>query len=79
MDNLCFEQEGRETHNGVELNAEGKAANWLRLNASAAAMNATSTNTGTPAFDSKQVINVPHLRHQSLCRRHRASRCAACT
>ena len=31
----CFESEGRETHNGVEFNAEGKAANWLRLNASA--------------------------------------------
>ncbi len=61
VDNLCFEQEGRETHNGFEFNAEGKAANWLRLNASIAAMNATSTNTGTPAFDSKQVINVPHV------------------
>jgi len=58
---LCFEQEGRETHNGVEFNAEGKAASWLRLNGSAAAMNATSTNTGTPAFNNKQVINVPHL------------------
>jgi iron complex outermembrane receptor protein len=58
---LCFESEGHETHDGVELNAQGKAANWLRLNASAAAMNAISTDTGTPAFDNKQVINVPHL------------------
>ena len=58
---LCFEQEGRETHNGVEFNAEGKAANWLRLNGSVSAMNATSTNTGTPVFDNKQVINVPHV------------------
>jgi iron complex outermembrane receptor protein len=58
---LCFESEGRETHNGIEINAEGKAAHWLRLNASAAAMNAVSTDTGTPAFDNKQVINVPHL------------------
>ncbi|MGA3032973.1 MAG: TonB-dependent siderophore receptor [Terracidiphilus sp.] len=58
---LCFEQEGRESHKGVELNAEGKAANWLRLNASAAAMDAVSTDTGTPSFDNKQVINVPHL------------------
>jgi iron complex outermembrane recepter protein len=58
---LCFEQEGHERHDGIELNAEGKAANWLRLNASAEAMNAVSTDTGTPAFDSKQVINVPHL------------------
>jgi len=58
---LCFEQEGRETHDGIELNAEGKAANWLRLNGSAAAMNAISSKTGTPSFDNKQVINVPHL------------------
>jgi iron complex outermembrane receptor protein len=62
---LCFEQEGRETHNGVEFNAEGKATNWLRLNGSAAAMTAKSTNTGTPAFNNKQVINVPHL-HTNL-------------
>jgi iron complex outermembrane receptor protein len=62
---LCFEQQGRETHDGIELSASGKAANWLRLNASAAAMNATSTDTGTPAFDSKQVINLPHL-HSNL-------------
>ena len=57
----CFEQEGRETHNGIELNAAGKAANWLKLNGSAAAMNAVSADTGTPGFDNKQVINVPHL------------------
>ncbi len=58
---LCFEQEGHERHDGIELNAEGKAANWLRLNGSAEAMNAVSSDTGTPAFDNKQVINVPHL------------------
>jgi iron complex outermembrane receptor protein len=43
------------------LNADGKAMNWLRLSASAAAIRAISENTGTPAFDNKQVINVPHL------------------
>lgn len=59
---LCFQQQGHETHNGVELNAEGKAANWLRLSASAAAIHAVGEDTGTPAFDGKQVINVPHLR-----------------
>ncbi len=58
---LIFVSQGRETHNGVEFNAEGKAANWLRLNGSVAAMNATSTNTGTPTYDNKQVINVPHV------------------
>lgn len=56
-----FVSQGRETHNGVELNAEGKAATWLRMNASAAALNAVATDSGTPTFDNKQVINVPHL------------------
>ena len=63
--NHCFESEGRETHNGADFNAEGKAANWLRLNASAEVLNAISTDTGTPSFDNKQVINVPHL-HTNL-------------
>jgi iron complex outermembrane receptor protein len=58
---FIFVSQGRETHDGVELNAEGKAASWLRLTASAAAMNAISDGTGTAAFDNKQVINVPHL------------------
>jgi len=62
---LCFESEGRETHNGVDLNAEGKAANWLRLNASAALLSAKSTDTGSPSFDNKQVINVPRV-HTNL-------------
>ncbi|MGD1108039.1 MAG: TonB-dependent receptor [Terracidiphilus sp.] len=62
---FIFVSQGRETHDGIELNAEGKAVNWLRLNGSAAAMNAVSTNTGTLSFDNKQVINVPHL-HTNL-------------
>jgi iron complex outermembrane receptor protein len=57
-----FVSEGRETHDGIELNAEGKAASWLRLTASAAAIRALSDDTGTPSFDNKQVLNVPHLR-----------------
>lgn len=58
---LCFVSQGREAHNGVELNAEGEAANWLRLSASAAGISAISSNTGTPAYDNKQVINVPRV------------------
>jgi len=57
-----FVSEGRETHDGVEVSAEGKAASWLRLTASAAAIRAISDGTGTPSFDNKQVLNVPHLR-----------------
>jgi len=59
---LCFVSQGRETHDGIELNAEGKAARWLRLTASAAGIRARSDDTGTPSFDNKQVLNVPHLR-----------------
>ncbi len=59
---LCFESEGRETHDGLELNAQGTAANWLRLTGSAAAISAISENTGTSSFDDKQVINVPRFR-----------------
>jgi iron complex outermembrane receptor protein len=58
---FVFTSQGRETHDGVELNAEGKATSWVRLTASATAMRAISENTGTPSYDNKQVINVPHL------------------
>jgi iron complex outermembrane receptor protein len=57
----CFESEGRETHDGIELNAQGKATNWLRLTGSATAISALSTDTGTPDDDRKQVLNVPRL------------------
>ena len=58
---LCFEAVGHETHDGMEVTAQGKAANWLQLTASGAAVHATSSDTGTPAFDGKQVLNVPRL------------------
>ena len=61
----CFESEGHEMHDGIELNAEGKATSWMQLTALAAAIRAISDQTGTPAFDNKQVINVPHL-HTAL-------------
>jgi iron complex outermembrane recepter protein len=58
----CFESDGRETHNGLELSAQGNAASWLHLTASAAAIHAVSSDTGTTAFNGKQVIDVPRLR-----------------
>jgi iron complex outermembrane receptor protein len=59
---LCFESQGRETHNGAELSAQGNAAAWMHLTASVAAIHAVSSDTGTPAFDNQQVINVPRVR-----------------
>ena len=61
-DDLTFVSEGHETHSGIELNAQGRATRWLQLTASAAAMHAISSDTGTPAFDNKQVINAPRVR-----------------
>ena len=58
----CFESDGHETHTGVEFNAEGKASQWLRLTASVAAIKATSNDSGTAAYNDKQVINVPRVR-----------------
>jgi iron complex outermembrane receptor protein len=57
----CFESEGHETHDGFELSAQGKPASWLQLTGSATAIRALSSETGTAAFDDKQVINVPHF------------------
>jgi iron complex outermembrane receptor protein len=58
----CVEFDGQEQHNGIELNLEGKASRWLRLTGSVTAMNAESVRTSTPSYNSKQVINQPHLR-----------------
>jgi len=59
---LCYEQKGHETHMGAEFYAEGRANRWLRLSASAVASTATSQDTGTAAYDNKQIINAPRLR-----------------
>ncbi|UWZ85083.1 TonB-dependent siderophore receptor [Occallatibacter riparius] len=59
---LCFVSQGHETHSGAEFSVEGKAANWIKLNASVAAIHAESQDTGTPEFDNKQVINAPRVR-----------------
>ncbi len=59
---FTFLSHGHETHRGLEFSAQGKASTWLRLSASAAAILAQGQNTGTPAYDSKQVINVPKFK-----------------
>jgi len=58
----CFEADGRETHDGIELGAQGRAARWLSLSATAAGILATSSDSSTLAFNGKQVINQPRIR-----------------
>jgi len=58
----CFEADGHETHDGIELSAQGKAANWLSLSATAAGIQAMSDDSSTPAYNGKQVINQPRIR-----------------
>ena len=58
----CFESDGHETHDGIEISAQGKASSWMRLSGSAAAIQAISSDSGTPSFNDKQVINVPRFK-----------------
>ncbi len=58
---LCFESDGRETHDGLELSGEGRATNSLHFSGSLAWMRAISSGSQTPAFNDKQIINQPRL------------------
>ncbi|MDY7547923.1 TonB-dependent siderophore receptor [Glaciimonas sp. GNP009] len=57
-----YVQEGTQTNKGIELSAAGQVTKRLRLTASFAGTQAIATNTGTPAYDGHQAINVPRLR-----------------
>ena len=59
---IDFLSDGHETHRGLELNAQGKASDWLRLAGNATFLSAISSGSTTPAFNDKQVIDVPHFR-----------------
>jgi iron complex outermembrane recepter protein len=59
---IDFVSEGRETHRGLELNAQGRINNRLQLTGSTTFLSAISSKTGTPSFDGRQVIDAPHFR-----------------
>ncbi len=58
---LCFESDGHETHDGFEASAQGRVASWIQLTSSLAAIQARSDDSSTPAYNGKQVINVPRF------------------
>ncbi len=57
-----FVQQGKQVHTGIELGASGRITPRLQLSASMTALRARQQDTGTTAFDGKQVINVPRFR-----------------
>jgi iron complex outermembrane recepter protein len=57
-----FVSDGHERHSGIELSAQGKATNWLRITGSTALLRAISDGSTTPDFNGKQVIDVPRFR-----------------
>ncbi|WP_413625238.1 TonB-dependent siderophore receptor [Luteibacter sp. Lutesp34] len=59
---FTFVQQGQEVHTGVELNLAGRVTENLRLTASANAIRARAENTGVPAYEGHQVVNVPRWR-----------------
>lgn len=58
---LCFESDGRETHDGFEASAQGRATRWLQLTGSLAEIRARSDDSSTPEYNGRQVINVPRF------------------
>ncbi len=59
---FTFVQRGDETHDGLELSADGRIGTQLGINASLAWIRARATGTGTAAYEGQQVVNVPRLR-----------------
>lgn len=59
---FTFVQRGQQVHTGVELSAAGRVSDSLRLTASVNLIQAHAQDTGTPAYEGHQIINVPRLR-----------------
>ena len=57
-----FVEEGRQTHTGLELGARGHITERLQLTASASVLQARAHDTGTPAVEGHQLVNVPTTR-----------------
>lgn len=59
---FTFTQQGEQKNTGLELSANGWASQRLQISASVAAIRARVTDSGTPAYEGHQAINVPTLR-----------------
>ncbi|MBN6150061.1 TonB-dependent receptor [Xanthomonas sp. AmX2] len=59
---FLYLQQGRLHNRGIELSADGAVGGGLRLQASVAGIRARAEDTGTPAYEGHQALNVPRLR-----------------
>jgi iron complex outermembrane receptor protein len=59
---FTFTEQGEQKNTGLELSANGWASQRLQIAASVAAIRARVTDSGTPAYEGHQAINVPTLR-----------------
>lgn len=61
-----FVQQGAQVHEGLELGAHGTVTDKLRIDASLAWIRARVRDTGTPAYEGHQLVNVPRLQTSVL-------------
>jgi iron complex outermembrane receptor protein len=59
---FTFTQQGEQKNTGLELSANGWVSQRLQISASVAAIRARVSDSGTPAYEGHQAINVPTLR-----------------
>ena len=59
---FTYVQQGEQKNIGLELSATGRVTDRLQVSASAAAIRARVTGSGTAAYEGHQAINVPELR-----------------
>jgi iron complex outermembrane recepter protein len=59
---FLYVQQGRLHNRGIELSADGAIGAGLHLQASVAGIRARAEDTGTPAYEGHQALNVPRLR-----------------
>ncbi|KTC36113.1 TonB-dependent receptor [Pseudomonas sp. ABAC61] len=59
---FTYIQQGQQKNTGLELSANGWATQRLQIAASVAAIRSRVEDTGTPAYEGHQALNVPRLR-----------------
>ncbi len=60
--NFTYVQQGEQKNTGLEVSANGWATDRLQISTSAAAIRARVSDSGTPAYEGHQTINVPTFR-----------------